>query len=146
MKFREIGRRWRIGYAVCCLIYVAWVILLGVNDFQKVHRQYRQTGERLEPARVREITRRELIDECREAAVRAGNFNDEGCLAVPSAILNERQRTVDDRLIDERNRAGRKLLLFYVFFVSLFLVAPPLVFYWLLVLFIRAVSKVRIVK
>lgn len=137
---------WRIGYLICCLIYAGWVVRLSVNDFERVHRQYRETGVRLAPAQSREIARRELIVECREEQEQVGRFDDQKCLAVSPADLEQKEKVVVKRLVGERHRALRKLIVFYATFVIIFLLAPALLTYGAIILFIKVFTTVKIVK
>jgi hypothetical protein len=146
MGFAGIRPRWRLGYVICCLIYAVWVIHLSVNDFDRIHRQYRETGARLAPSRSREIARQELIADCREEQVQLGRFEDEKCLTVLPADLEQKEKTVVKGLIDERHRALRKLIVFYATFVVIFLLAPPLLLYGLIIFFINVFLNVKVVK
>ncbi len=146
MELAAKRRGWRIGYLICCLIYVGWVVRLSGNDFERMHRQYRETAARLAPAQSREIARQEVIADCREAQERMGRFEDQKCLAVSPADLERREKVVVKRLIGERHRSFRKLIVFYATFVIIFLLAPPLLLYGLIVLFIKVFGKVKVVN
>ena len=155
---RPKGKRldWRLGFAVGTLVYVAWVLPLGLHDFEKVHRVYRQAAERLHLAKVEVIARQELIEQCKREAMVGEDFRPSGnkaagiaepaCLSWPAAVLEQKQRAVTERLIAERSRAARKLGLFYFTFVVIFLVLPPLVMYLWLVLLIRIFRSVKAAK
>ncbi len=140
------GPRWRLCYVFCCLIYAAWMIHLGVNDFDRVHRQYRQTGVILAPSQRKEVARQELIAECREAQLQLGRYEDATCLTVSPADLAAKEKTVAKRLIAERHRALRKLILFYATFLVIFLLIPPLLIYGVIIFFINVFLNVKIVK
>ncbi|MEJ2688630.1 MAG: hypothetical protein P8130_01515 [Deltaproteobacteria bacterium] len=146
MGFAGKRPRWRIGYVICCLVYAVWIINLSANDFDRVHRQYRETGARLTPSRSREIARQELIADCREEQVQLGQFKDEKCLSVLPAGLEQKEKTVVKRLTDERHRALRKLIVFYATFVVIFLLTPPLLVYGLIIFFINVFLNVKVVK
>jgi len=133
---------WRIGYAACCLVYVAWMVHLSFNNFDMVHSDYRRAGERLQPARIAKIALRELVEQCRQdslrsnhlrpAADKGGVVSQDPCLSWPTTVLAQQQGVVKERLLAERRLAGRKLVLFYGSFGIIFLILPPAFLYLLL--------------
>jgi len=130
---------WRSVYAVCALLYLVWVGFLSQGEIDMVNSRYSRANERLEPAQVKKIALRELVDECRRERERSNTPADarimEGedpCLSPSSAAVKEQQEKVRTRLLDEKKKAGRKLILFYVTFVVFFLVLPVVVSYYLL--------------
>lgn len=144
-----------IGFGVCCLAYAVWVIYLGLNNFDMVHGGYRQAAQRLQPERVREIALHELIDRCRREAKLSDRPGpdagesltaSEPCLSWPADVLEERRKTVEKRLIDEKNRSARKLVLFYLLFGVVFLFLPPALMFLLLFFLIWLWRNLRIVK
>lgn len=137
---------WRIGYLICCLIYAGWVVHLSANDFEKVHLQYRETGARLAPAQSRKIARQALITACRGKQELLGHIENQKCLAVSPADLAQKEKVVVKRLRGERHRALRKLIVFSATFVVIFLLAPPLLVYGMIILFIKVFSTVKITK
>ncbi|MDH3328022.1 MAG: hypothetical protein OEM01_02190 [Desulfobulbaceae bacterium] len=147
---------WKICYAVCTLVYMAWVVYLSLNNFGMVHRQYRLAGERLQPARIEEIALQELVDRCRRESKRidrlrsAGEKNsaaaEDNCLSWTTTVLEERQKAVEERLVEEKSRVGRKLVLFYVSFGLVFLILPPAFLYLLLSFFIWIYRSIKFVK
>lgn len=140
------GRAWRIGYVLCSLIYAAWVIHLSVNDFDRVHRQYREDSAKLTPAQSSKIARQELIADCREEQMQQENFAEDRCLDVSPADLVQKEKVVVKRLTGAQHRALRKLIVFYVTFVVIFLLAPPLLIYGLIIFFISVFSKIKVVE
>ena len=155
---RPMGKclNWRLGFAVGTLVYVAWVLPLGLHDFEKVHREYRHAAERLRPTQIEVIARQELIEQCKREAMGDEDFRPDGnkaadiaepaCLSWPAAVFEQKRQAVTERLIAERSRAVRKLGLFYFTFVVIFLVLPPLVMYLWLVLLIRIFRSVKAAK
>jgi len=66
--YMKIFRRWKIIYAVCCLVYIGWVIHVGDNEFDRINSQYRRLVSQLDAGRIRTAAIDELITECRRAA------------------------------------------------------------------------------
>jgi len=156
MRPLKKSRTLRAGFAVCCLVYVVWVVYLGLNNFGMVHSDYRRAGERLQPERIREIAFQELVDQCRRESKRLGRPRsaevesvtgaEDPCLSWPENVLEERQKTVAKRLLDEKSRSGRKLVLFYVFFGIVFLILPVVSIYLLLSFFIWLWRNLQFVR
>ena len=142
MRSQKKIMTWRLAYAACSLLYVAWVVHLSLHNFEMVHSDYRRAGERLQPARIAAIALQELVEQCRQEVIandqpRPANAGealaaDDPCLAWPTTVLEERQKDVKERLLGQRSLTGRKLLLFYLTFGTIFLIMPPLLLYLLL--------------
>lgn len=134
MSSRKTVLAWRLAYGVCCLVYVAWMAQLASNNFEMVHRHYRQAVERLQPAQIAEIAHQELVDQYYNDATSGARFSPPAGfdLSLPTNVVEARQKEVRARLLGQRNLAGRKLVLFYISFGSIFLILPPVVFYLLL--------------
>ncbi len=141
---------WQGVFALCCLIYLPWMISLGRNNFDMVHSQYRQAGARLEPAHIAAAALEELATRCRLEAKRRGVFfragSDDPCLAVPPEILKAQQAVVRARLGHQRDLALRKLVLFYISFGLFFLFLPPALLYLLLVFCSWFFLNIKVVK
>jgi len=154
MKPLQKRRDWRIGYAIFCLFYVVWVIYLSLNNFDMVHTRYRLAEERLQPEQIGEIARQELVEKCRKEAKRNDRLRPpedevspapaEDCLSWPAAVLEEQQKVVKERLVVEKSRTARKLVLFYVSFLVIFLLLPLIVLYLLLAFFIWIFKSRRV--
>jgi len=145
MKGIGKGRRWRLLYAAAYLAYVVWVIHLSINDFGRVHREFRRVEAQLQPARIEEIARQELFDACREETLHTSGLlpkAGEACQSPPPGVLAERQKEVAKRLEDRRKRARNKLVVFYVSFVVMFIVVPPLLVYGLALFIVRIYGSV----
>ena len=143
MRSGDKGLSWRLGYGVFCLVYAAWVVYLGLDNFDKVHGEYRRVREDLRPAQVEKIARHELVSECRRAARRSGlsraagsaGDSEEPCLIFPETVLEERKKDVTANLLAEEKRFRRKLVVFYGTF-GVFFVALPLGCLYLLLSFL----------
>jgi len=145
MKSVGKGRRWRLFYAAGYLAYVVWVIHLSINNFGRVHREFRRVEAQQQPARIEEIARQELFEACREETLRTTGLlpkSDEACKSPSAAVLSERRKEVAKRLEDRRWRARNKLIVFYVSFVVMFIVVPPLLVYWLALFIVRIYGSV----
>lgn len=147
---------WRIGYVVFSLVFVVWVVYLGLDNFDKVHGEYRIAQARLQPSQVKDIALQELIDQCRKKLKRSGptqvagdkasGMADGDCLSFPEAVLLERQKTVTSHLVSEEKRFKRKLIVFYISFGVFFIVLPLYVLYLLLSFFIWLFRGLKFVK
>jgi hypothetical protein len=154
MKCINKRRGWRFFYAVCCLVYMGWVSYLGSNDFGRVQREYRRAGDQLEPGRLHAAALEELLAECRmrsekqpadvDGAVNELQSGD--CLSWPPAVVEAREAKIRERLVERQNRAGRKLLLFSLFFGVIFLIIPPVLIYVFVVVIAKFFRSVKIVR
>ena len=146
---------WRIGYGVFCLIYAACIVYLGLDNFDKVHGEYRQATYRLQPAQIQKISLQELANECRAKLKRRGRritsnsttgAVKDTCFSFPESILMERQRIVTKQLQVEKKRFKRKLIVFYLSFSVFFLALPLYLLYLLVSLFIWIFRDIKISK
>ncbi|MDH5299669.1 MAG: hypothetical protein OEV91_11690 [Desulfobulbaceae bacterium] len=140
---------WRTGFAVCCLLYLPWVVVLGRNNFAMVHIDYRRADERLQPAHIAAVAHRELVEECRreaEAGREWGGAGEEGCLSLPPTVVDARQREVLERLVHEQRLALRKVAFFYVSFGLFFLILPPACLYLLFFLSSWLLGNIKVVR
>jgi len=146
MGFREKSLLWRGCYIVCCLAYLPWVVYLSLNDFDMVHSQYHRTKKRVQPAQIEQIARQELVDQCRKA-LRGKNrqpiAGDDSCLSLPTVALEARQKVVTERLTAEQRRAGRKIVVFYLTFLGVFLILPVFLLYQLFTLLSWTIKTIR---
>jgi len=147
---------WRIGYAVFCIIYTAGIVYLGLDNFDKVHGEYRWARERVKPASVSKITLQELESQCRRKLQRrdgyrtsgdtASEISEDPCRSFPAVVREERQEAVQSRLLAEKERFLRKLVVFYASFGIFFLVIPLVLLYFLLCFFIWIFKDLKISK
>lgn len=150
------GMNWRLGYAVFCLVYTAWVVYLGLDNFAKVHGEYRQARENLQPAQSEKIALQELVEQCRVEAKRGGRSRAAGdtaagmtadaCHSFSEAALEERKKVVSARFLAEGKRFRRKLVVFYVIFGVFFVALPVVSLYLLLSFFIWLFRDLKFVK
>ena len=137
---------WKIIYAVCCLIYMGWTINVGTNEFDRVNSQYRAILAQLDQDSIKTKALEELIAECnKESAVQADRQED-ACLSLPPAELEAREKKIEKRLLQVRERGRIKLVLFYAGFLLIFLLAPTVLIYLLIIGVIKLKENIKIVR
>ena len=141
----KIFRRWKIIYAVCCLVYMGWVINVGTNEFDRINGQYHRLVKQLDAGRIRSKALEELITECRRDSTMQARQED-GCSSWPPTVVEAKSKAIEERLIQAKERGTIKLVLFYAGFVFIFLLGPPLFIYLLLVGIIKVYKSVKFVK
>ena len=139
-------RHWRIIYVVCCLVYMGWIIHVGTNEFDRVNGQYRLLVGQLDADRIRADSLEELIAECRRESAMHLERQEEGCFSRPPAVVEAKEKTIEERRSRARERGIIKLVLFYAGFVLLFLLGPQLFVYLLIVAIIKLYSNIKIVR
>lgn len=155
MSSEKTGFDWRIGFAIFCLFYAGWAVYMGQSNFDKVYSEYRRAGERLEPARTREIAVNELATQCRRQLKRGetkhrsteqstAGILKEACLSFPAAVVAEQQAKVTQRLTIERDRLQSKLVVFYISFAIFFILLPLGLLYFLLAFLIWLFRDLKI--
>ena len=99
---------------------------------------------------VKEIALQELVDQCRKKLKRAGRLREVGaeerCRSWPATVLAQRQKAVEERLVEEKRRVRSKLVTFYIFFGFVFLFLPLAFVYLLLSFFIWLFRNIKIVE
>jgi hypothetical protein len=142
----KIFRHWRIIYAVCCIIYVGWVIHVGGNEFDRINSQYRNLVVQLDGNKINAVAVEELVTECSRAAKDRLDLQEDDCSSWPPHVVEARAKMIEERLFQARKRGRIKLVLFYTGFVLIFLLGPPLIIYLLLVAVIKVWKSIKIVK
>ena len=151
MESVKRGINWRIGFAAFAVIYVAWVSYLSLDNFDMVHTAYRDARARLEPARVEEIARRELVDRCRRQHKQQGpdetiSADEASCRSFPATVVEQQRDRVAKRLGVEKNRFKRKVVVFYVSFVLVFLALPLVFIYGLISFILWILRNIKIIQ
>lgn len=160
MTSSENRFNWRIGYAIFCVAYAGVVMYLGLDNFDKVHSEYRWARERSQPAQIVKIAHQELVDQCRRKYRRDTKRSDryrentsissteaeDPCFSWPESVLEERRITVAERLETETGKLKRKIIVFYISFGIFFLILPLVILYWLLALFIWIFKDMKFLK
>lgn len=139
-------RMWKIIYAVCCLIYMGWTINVGTNEFDRINSQYRRLVEQLEGESIRAVALEELTNECRMKSKMGGIREENNCLSWPQQVVVVREKAVEKRFLEARERGKIKLVLFYAGFVIIFLLGPPVLIYLLLIGIIKLKENIKIIR
>ncbi|MGB6290767.1 MAG: hypothetical protein WBF36_11620 [Desulfobulbales bacterium] len=142
----KIFRKWQIIYAVCCLVYMGWIIKVGTNEFDRINGQYQRLAEQIDTARVRADALEELSAECRRAQTLRADLKEDACFTWPPSVVAAREKTIEQRRTRARERGLIKLVLFYAGFVLIFLFAPPILIYLLLIGIITLYKNIKIVR
>lgn len=132
-------------FTVFAVSYVVWVFILSLHNMGLVTSRYSLAKQRLEPAQIEKIALQELTDQCSKEKKRSSKRSTkedvsvegkDSCLSWPQDVVLEHQKTVKIRLLDEKKKSGRKLILFCFTFLVFFLFLPLFSLYWLLVFII----------
>ena len=142
----KIFRHWRIIYAVCSLVYMGWTINVGTNEFDRVDGQYQRLVSRLDAGMIKTAALEELKTECRRTSEDPGVRQGDTCLSWPPAVVEAREKKIKKQRLRDKERGTIKLVLFYAGFVSLFLLAPPLFIYLLLIADTKLYKSIKIVR
>ena len=143
---KEIFRHWKIIYAVCSLVYMAWVTNVGTNEFDRINGQYRKLVAQLDTSQIKSAVLEELAAECRRKSQENSYLEEDVCLSFPPQTVEAREKIIEERRIRARKRGTIKLLLFYTGFVAIFLLAPPTMLYLLIAAVIALYKNIKIVR
>jgi len=138
--------KWKIIYALCCLIYVGWVINVGGNEFDRINSQYRKLVEQLDSGRIRTAALEELTVECRRRSKHRADLEEDVCSSWPLAVVEAKEKEVEELWLRARERGIIKVVLFYTGFVLIFLLAPPILIYLIIVGIIKIYSSIKFVR
>ena len=137
---------WKIIYALCCLVYMGWTINVGTNEFDRINGQYRWIIQQLEPDRIKIAAVGELTEGCRRESKWQTGLKVEDCYNWPSVLLKKTEIEIEARLLRAKERAIIKMVLFYTGFVLIFLLAPPILLYLLIIGIIKLKNNIKIVS
>ena len=137
---------WKIIFALCCLVYMGWTINVGTNEFDRINGQYRRIIQQLEPDRIKTAAIEELTEECRRLSKWQTGLKVEDCYNWPLALLKKTEIEIEARLLRAKERAIIKMVLFYTGFVLIFLLAPPILLYLLIIGIIKLKNNIKIVS
>ena len=143
---KKIFRHWKIIYTVCSIVFMGWVIHVGDNEFDRINSQYRTIVKQLETGRIRNTALEELTEECRREARRRIEFEEDDCYSWPDQAVAEKEKEIKERLLRAKQRGIIKVVLFYAFFVVIFLLAPTILIYLLIVGVIKIYKSVKFVR
>ncbi len=139
-------RKFQIIYAVCCLVFLGWMINLSSNEFDRINGQYHRVLDQLDEGRIRAGALEELIAECRREKTLQADRKKDACSSWPPQVVEARGKKIAERMNRARKRAGMKLVLFYTGYVVLFLLAPPVLIYLLIIGVRKVFSIIKFVK
>ena len=139
-------RSWKIIYAVCCLVYMGWMILVGTIEFDRINGQYSRLAEQLDAGRIKSAALEELLAECRKESTLRLDREKDACLSWPPPVVEAREKEIEDRFIRARERGTIKVVFFYTAFVLIFLFAPPFLIYLLIVGIITLKKSIKIIR
>ena len=139
-------RPWQIIYAICCLAYMGWTINVGTNEFDRINSQYRAILDRLEQGSIKNKALEELTSECKKESELQAGRKENACLTWPSAVVETKEKEIQKHLLRVRDRGRIKLVLFYAGFVLIFLIAPPVLVYLLIIGIIKLKENIKIVR
>jgi len=146
MRFMKKPRKWQIIYALCSLVYMGWVMHVGTNEFDRINGQYRRLAAQLDAGRIRTAALEELSAECRKKTRDHSGLEEEACLSWPSRVVETKAKEIEEQRVRARERGVIKLVLFYTGFVLIFLLAPPILIYLLLIGIITLYKNIKIVR
>jgi hypothetical protein len=143
---KKIFRHWKILYAVCCLVYIGWMIHVGGNEFDRVNGQYRRLVRQLEPGLIRSAAIAELAAECRSDSRQRTGLEKDNCSTWAPQVVEARMKEVEERHLLAKQRGTVKRLLFYTGFVVIFLLGPVILLYLLIITAILLYKNIKIVR
>ena len=139
-------RTWKIIFIACSLIYMSLVIHAGRNEFDRIHTQYRRIVEQLDKERIRSASLAELTAECRRTLREQTGLKEDVCSSWPLALVEAKEKEIEKRLLKARKRGIIKVVLFYTGFVSVFLLAPIILTYLLIVAVILIYRNIKFIR
>ncbi len=143
---KKLFRHWKSIYLVCSLVFIGWVILIGVPEFHKVNRQYGLLVNQLEPERIKAVALKELDAECRRESWKRNLPEEPACPSWSSEVVTAKNNSVKERLEQARERGLIKVALFYGTFVVIVLLTPPLFIYLFILGIITLCKNIKIVR
>jgi hypothetical protein len=136
---KKIFRHWKIIYLVCCLIFTGWMIHAGHNEFDRINGQYHRLRLLVEPARIKEAAIEDLIADCQKILQQHSGYHEDDCADPKPQDVKAKVNLIKEERNRARQRGLVKLVLFYVGFVTIFLLAPMILVY----LFIAAILLLK---
>jgi hypothetical protein len=143
---KKIFRHWKIIYALCCLVFISWMVHVGGNEFDRINGQYRRLVRQLEPSLIRSAAVAELTAECRSEPRQRTGLEEDDCSTWASQVVEARMKEVAERHLLAKRRGTVKLVLFYTGFVAIFLLGPVFLLYLLIVAAILLYKNIKIVR
>jgi hypothetical protein len=143
---KHLGQ-WKIIYALCCLVYMGWIIHVAGNEFDRINSQYRRIVAQLDEGLIRSAALEELTAECRKKAMKPADPKEEECSSrPPPQVVEAKENEIEERLLQAKERGTIKVVLFYTGFTLIFLLGPPIFIYLILAGSIRIYKSVKFVR
>jgi hypothetical protein len=139
-------RVWKIIYAVGCLVYMGWTINAGTNEFDRINSQYSAILDQLSEDRIKNAALEELTAECLKKSKGEIIQGENECLSLPPTVIDARGKEIEERLLRAKERGIVKVVLFYSGFVLIFLLAPPILIYLLIVGIIKLKKSIKFIR
>jgi Ca2+/Na+ antiporter len=143
---KKIFRHWKIIYLICCALYTGWMIHAGRNEFDRINGQNHRLKIELEPARIRQAAFEELLADCRKTLQQHTGYHQEICPDPAPDEVEARASLIAEQRERARQRGLVKLVLFYLGFVVIFLLAPMVLLYMIIVGVILLKKHIRFVS
>lgn len=144
--YMKISLYWKIIYAICCLVYMGWMIHVGGNEFNRINGQHRRLAEQLDTGRIRTAALEELAAECSRDSRSQTDLEKDACSAWEPAVVEAKAKAITKRNLQAKQRGTVKLILFYTGFVVMFLIGPPILLYLLIIAIIQLKKNIKIVR
>lgn len=143
---RKIFRHWKIIYLAGSLIFMAWIIHVGGNEFDRINSQFGMLVRQLEPERIRQAAIEELTAACLKKTHGGADPDRVNCHSWPDTVTAAKAEEIRERRRRAMERGLVKVVLFYTGFSVIFLLGPPIIVYLLLVGAIRIYRTVKFVR
>ena len=125
---------------------MGWTINVGTNEFDRINGQYRTIVKQLEPDRIKTAAVEELTEECRKVSKWQTDLKKKDCYYWPPSLVEKKEKEIEKRLLRTKERGIIKVVLFYTVFVLIFLLAPPILIYLLILGIIKLKKTINIVR
>ena len=125
---------------------MGWTINVGTTEFDRINSQYRRLVEQLKGENIRAVALEVLTTECRMKSKMGGIREENNCLSWPQQVVAVREKAVEKRFLEARERGKIKLVLFYTGFVIIFLLGPPFLIYLLIIGILKLKENIKIIR
>lgn len=136
-------RIFRALYLVAAVFYALVILFWGRHDMGRIHREYRQQGERLASGYALEQAGQEVTAGCSQAVGGEGAVGYGDCLRAATPVVQKRAAVIAGQLVEARHQALKKLALFYLLVIVFLIIAPVSLLYVILVSLFYLLSNLR---
>jgi hypothetical protein len=143
---KKIFRHWKIIYLVCCLVFTGWIIHAGRNEFDRVNGQYQRLKAQSEPASIREAVLEDLIADCQKILQHRAGYHEDDCSDPDPQDVEARVNLIEEMRDRDKQRGLIKLVLFYIGFVTIFLLIPMILVYLLIMALLLLYKNIKFVR